>query len=586
MTSSLPDAPATSDKINQLLSDLQGKYKKPDPANLFMQATRFEQIFNRLLAPFIGANIILLAGIILHRLYPGKAEIISAGNLAAAFIIMAVLYLYNKQHQWVPPIMISAATAAVLAAVLNLPYPLITPLLAIIIGYTFATLIYSGKFDQKATIVYGLYLPVLVYNLGPREPELRLVLDALVIIPTLILFIYGRLGIATFAMIVSAVVITIIEGSTLGSTALLTIILSCFVILIIYYEIRITKTGYSNLRNFFDQSMFLILTLIFFFSYFSWSTGSILSTWAAFIVVYQGLQYLRERCQSHTRLALAVIAVTIALWHPIPSDPNPLSFPFLTAVVGTMMLAALLHIAALYTENTFLSNVAILLLIPGAGAILSQSRNSFCLLLVMMGPLTAIELSLISGRPVFPAQLPWWSGFLQEDHVQWIKNATLMIIGPILTAPFISFFVNLFRTVFLWLRYFRGEETPFGLMDILFALANMYGATILTIQLSIFWTIYQNTTVNLAFIAIVVWALWGLGIYFIGIRQCCLYYRLFGTCVIIMPWLFLKKAIIYRDQEAFMLLITGGALLLVGLEPYLIRQESSTAQIDKSDAIQ
>jgi hypothetical protein len=568
MIAPAPDTPPTPDKLTQLIIDLQGKYKKPDPENLSMKAIRFEQVFNRLIIPFIGANAFLLGGIILYRLYPHQAMLLSACNFIAALLIISLVFFHNREHEQTPPLMVSVAMASVLAAVLNLPNVIITWGLPIIIAFAFAVCVYFGKFDQKAVVLYGLYFPFLIHFLGPNESYQRLIFDALVIIPTLILFIHGKMRLATFAMILSAALTAIMEIDKFGATPLWTLILIIFLILFIYYEIRIPKTGYSNLRTFLDQSIFLLLTL-FLFLLVGPSPDELQSrmyAWAAFVVVYEGLQYLREKIQSHTRLALAVIAITMAIWVGlIEYDFSPPALRYLAVLVGTMWLAALLHLAALSVENLFLSNVAILLLFPVAAWISLQSYQLFCLLVILLGPLTAIELAFISRRPVFPVQLPWWSGFLREDHVEWLKNAGLTITAPILTAPFISFFANLIRSSFLWLRYFKGEEEPFGLMDILFATANIYGAFILTNQLAIVWTVYQTGDSNRAFIAILVWALWGLGIFLVGIYQSCVYYRLLGTSVIIIPWIAYRKGIIYRDQEALMALITGAALLLVGL---------------------
>src|SRR5215831_18341754 len=123
------------------------------------------------------------------------------------------------------------------------------------------------------------------------------------------------------------------------------------------------------------------------------------------------------------------------------------------------------------------------------------SRESFSSTVLVLALLTTVGVLLIARKPPFPPAIPWWHGFLQKKHLDWTRNMLLILAGALLRIPFAGFVFDIFRTAFMWLHYFKGDGGQFGLTDIFYACANMYGALILTYQLQLL-TAARNASAN------------------------------------------------------------------------------------------
>jgi len=220
--------------------------------------------------------------------------------------------------------------------------------------------------------------------------------------------------------------------------------------------------------------------------------------------------------------------------------------------------------------------------IPGAIKIYMLSRESFSGTVLVLTLLTTVAVLLIARRPPFPPAMPWWRGFLQQKHLAWVKSMFLIIGGALLRIPFAGFVFSVFRTAFMWLHYFKGESGHFGLTDIFYACAHVYGAVIFTYQLQLL-TAARNATSNVQLaVSTAIWVLWGLVIFSAGALKRTIYQRLLGLTFTIVPGVRYLPAIKDGGSAlALVAMIVGAAFWIVG-----ILNAISRSPIDPDDAAQ
>jgi transposase len=546
-------------RLEQLLADLEGKYQKPDPDNIALGAQRFESILHSIIVPFVGFNAFLISGVVLHEQYPNHRLPLFLCNLAGALIVAAWMYFRHSQPQPFPILFYSAVPTFLLAAGLTVPSPKVATPLALLVSYGLGVLVYSSRVPQGAVPIYVIYLPVLLFNLQ-ADRDYRVTTEFLTLIPLGILFIRQRFRMATSAVVFSAVITASYENAEDRGLTALIILLFLLVVLGIWYEIRIPKVDYSPLRAILDQSLLVMLLYAAFYSFASWSSDATTWTWAAAVGAYEAFQSWREKLIYPTRIAVAAIALTIALW--ASDKPLPASLP----IGGSLLIAALMNLAALRLGSSLLSNLSALLLIPGATKIYNLGDGSLSATVIVLGFLTTACALLIARRPALPPLRPWWHGFVRKNHLDWSRNLILMVCGTILKFPLAAFVFNIFRSCFLWLRYFKGKSGQFGLSDIVYAAAHAYGALIWSRQLQLL-AASRNASLNTQLtLATSVWVLWGLALFSSGIRYRTVYQRFVGLAFMITPWALYYPSINEESGPAALVsMVVGGGFWVVGV---------------------
>jgi len=563
------------DRLEQLLADLEGKYHKPDPNNIALSAQRFENILNSIIVPFVGLNAVLISGVVLHKHYPNHRLPLFLCNLAAAIIVAAWMYFRRSQPQPFPILFFSAVPTFLLAAFLTMPSPKVAMLLALVVSYGFGALVYSLRIPQGAVPIYVIYLPALLSNLQPDQ-DYRIATELLTLIPLGILFILRRFRMATSAVVLSAVIIASYENSESRGLTALIILLFLLVVLGIWYEIRIPKEDYSPLRAILDQGLLVMLLYAAFYSFGSWSHDTLTWTWAAAVTAYEAIQSWREKLTYPTRIAVAAIVLTIALW----STEKPL--PAFLSIGSSLLIAALMNLASLRLLSSLLSNLSVPLLLPGAWKIYKLGDGSLSASVIVLGFLTTAAGLLIARRPPLPAPRPWWHGFIRKNHLDWSKNLILIVCGTILKFPLAAFAFNIFRSCFLWLRYFKGKSGQFGLSDIFYAVAHSYGALIWSRQLQLL-AAARNASLNTQLtLATAVWVLWGLALFSSGIRHRTVYQRFVGLAFMITPWVLYYPSINKENVAAALVsMVVGGAFWVVAVLREF-RKDDATQQDEES----
>jgi len=494
----------------------------------------------------------------LHGLYPAHPLPVGIANLGAALVGAGWLSVRHLRSDPLSVIFLSAVPTLLAAAFLALPVPYLGAALVLMVAYGLAALVYAGKIPQAAVPVFAIYLPILLNNFQPEQGQ-RIVIELLTLVPMGALFIRRRFRMATSAILISAVITGGFENSGNGGMTSLIILLLFLVALAIGYEVRIPRADYSPLRSVLDQGLLVVLAYMALYAFDFKSTDRLNWTWAIAVALYQGLQCWREKLAYPTRIGVAAMALTLALW---TTDGLPSAIP----LAGGLLMAGLTNVAALLVGSSLLSTIGLLLLIPGAVNLYELGTESASATVVILGLLTSVGVALIAARPTFAAPGPWWKGFLREKDVEWTRSFVLMAFGTVLKFPLAAFVFNIFRSCFMWLRYFKGEENRFGLNDLLYAAAHAYGALILSRQAQLA-TAASAGSVNVQLtVATSVWLLWGLVVFCLGAFHRSIYQRFVGLTLMLVPEALYYPAIKGGDAPlALVCMLAGGAFLIVGI---------------------
>jgi hypothetical protein len=552
MSTTEPVEPAP-DEFEKILADLEGKYGKPEPGNIALGAQRFERILNSFIVPFVGLNAFLIGGIALHKLSPNRRLLLFICNLGAALLVAGWMFPRRKQPNPWPILFLSALPTFLVAAFLSLEAPSLALIPALIVTYVFTLLVFTSKIPQTAVPIFVIYLPILLFNLQAEQQGYRILIEFLSLIPMGVLFLVHKFRMAASAVVISAVLMG-------GAESAAPILLFALVALAIWYEVRIPKADYSSLRALPDECLVALLAYGALRSIGVGSEDRLTWTWAAAVIVYEAFQCWREKFRFPTRIGVAAITLTIALW------VTNRSIPVSVLIAGTVLIAALTNLAALRFGSSLLSNLGFLLMIPGGVRIYQLGSETISATVIVLGLSTAVGVLLISATPLMEAALPWWHGFMREKDLECTKNIGLMAGGALLKIPLVTFVFNIFRSAFLWLRYFKGEERHFGLTDILYAAGHGYGALILSRQMQLLAASRGGSAnMQLAF-ATAVWVVWGLAVLSAGIHNDAIYERLVGVALMTVPAALYFPAI--KDGSSSLALIAvviGGAFWVVGI---------------------
>ncbi len=570
---------AAPDGFEKLLADLEGKFRKPDPENIALGAQKFERILNSVLVPFAGINGFLIGGIALDTLYPNRRVLLIACNVGAALVVAVWMYLRRNRPNPYPVLFLSAVPTFLLAACLAVPVPLAALVPALIVTYVFTGLVYRGKIPQTAVPIYVIYLPVLLGSLqGDRG--YRIAFEFLTLIAMGVAFLVRRLRVATSAVVISAVITAGLESGGARGISTTVALLFLLVALAIWYEIRIPRSDYSSLRAILDECLVVLLGYLALFSLGLKSDDRLLWTWAGAVTVYEALQCWREKLKYPTRIGVAAFTLTIALW--ATNRPIPASVP----IACTLLIAALTNLAALRMGSSLLSNLGFLLMIPGAVKLYQLGSETASVTVVVFALLTTVGTLLIAKRPPLAPARPWWNGFMREKDLEWGKNMCFMAVGTVLKIPLVAFVFSVFRSCFLWLRYFKGEEKSFGLTDLLYAVAHGFGALILSRQAQLLAASRGRSANVQLTLATAVWVIWGLAVFLGGVRQESIYRRLVGIALMTVPAALYLPAIKDGDAPlALVMVLLGGAFWVVGIIRGSRKGVSDEDDEDKDDAV-
>ena len=211
----------------------------------------------------MGVNAFLGGGIALHELHPAHAAIFLLCNFAASILLAVWIFSRRDQLATVPTVFLSAVPTFLLAAFLGIPIPPIVLVLSLLVTYGFTTLVYQSKISQTAVPIYAIYLPILLSSLH-AGPTFRVLIEFLAILPMIILFISKRFRVATSAVILSGVLTG--GGAAENEVFLLAPFLLALVVLVIWYEVSIPKTDYSNLRATLDHGVLAVVAFLAFWA--------------------------------------------------------------------------------------------------------------------------------------------------------------------------------------------------------------------------------------------------------------------------------------------------------------------------------
>ncbi len=335
-TDTVPSAEPS--RVETLLADLAEKYHKPDPSNIALGAQRFEFVLNARIVPFVGMNAFLAAGVALHQIYSNHLVPLFFCYLTAAFGVLVRIYWRRDQVSDTSAMHFSAVSTFLLAAILTIQIAPVAFVLCLLLSYGLTALVRQSKIPQTSVPIYVIYLPILLADLQ-KEQGFRLGVELLALIPMGFLFAGKRFRVATSAVIFSGLLTAGLESSE-KTDFIFVLLLLLLVCLVVWYEIYIPKTDYSNLRAAIDHASFLLLSgLAILATHFS-SFEPMIWTWAVLVAFYEMVQILREAAGDPTRVGAIGVALVIAVWATRTSIQEGV------VIAASLVIAALMNIAA------------------------------------------------------------------------------------------------------------------------------------------------------------------------------------------------------------------------------------------------
>jgi len=412
---------------------------------------------------------------------------------------------------------------------LGLPFGMLSSLLALLCVYGIAALVIHFQCSDKSLTFFSLMFPFIVLVFRPHEPVERLIIEGLVLIPLFIIFHKKQFRAAQLGLVFCAVITATIEIQEQQSgTMALKLLLFSFVIAGLIYELRIPSASHSSFRQFVGLAP-LVLLIFMFLKTLHWSDIFQVWIWSGTVLVYQLIRIYIEKIGSPSRVAWIIWPLIYAV------SISEQYFPWYMQTAIILALISLLHLVALRLNNKFLSDSAVWQLSMAAIFTFIKSEEKYSTVNIVMGLLTAWNMMLISRRQQFGPSLGWWEGFIISDHVMRLKSFLLMIIGPFLRMPFISFIFAAARSSFIWLKYFKGDKKPIVINDLLFLSAHLYGALMFTRQLSLYLQASVVTAAQHGLTVASIWIIWGLCLVIAGSRSKTIYHRLIGISFLLVP---------------------------------------------------
>lgn len=547
-----------------ILDELDSKYKNPTPESISLQARKFENVLSRFVVPFVGINALILGGLTLYELVDSGRWLLPVCSAVIGGCMLYLVWKHNGLRSDDYSQYVSAAAVLMLFSFLEVP--LLGDILALAATAGFVAAVLRRRLPEKSVILFAVYFPVLLSYLRADNAE-RMLLETLVFLPMFLLLM--RNGMRT------AAVMTVIGGAITGWIELyrqgggvvaLSLMLSAFVIAGIVYEWRLPRQSLSDFRRFVGQG--LLMAMIYFLiqsvAGISLGANAVVWLWAVAASAYQALQLRRENMIYPTRIAWIAIAFLCAVWQPFGAwTGEAASLPGVLQIAISLALVSMLQLAAMRARSGFLSAVAVILMLPPAMQSLSGVVYESKIYGLAAGVFVAVALFLLSRRERYQSGLPWWRGFIRDDHVEWFKRVLLVFAGAIMRVPLLSALSSWFRAGWNWLKYFKGEQQPFGFNDAIFVAANLYSVLFLERYLRLF----DFAGLEYILLAALVWALWGLWLLLWGVRRQTVYYRLLGICFMLGPVLRqeIRSGVDPQLSFAAVGVITGLAFWITGM---------------------
>lgn len=337
-----------------------------------------------------------------------------------------------------------------------------------------------------------------------------------------------------------------------------------FVVAAVVYEWRIPQTEVSSLREFLGYGLTMLLafgvtvTLMDPDEPFTWWL------WALATAVYNCLKMIIERLAYPTRACWVAVAFWQCLWTQTPD------LPWYGQVIGTLALAATLHLMANVVDRRFLATLALLIASVAAFPVLIESYRAVSVQVIGSCLLLVAFLLLASNTRPGPEELPWWRGYLRAKHNEQFRRFCLGALAQLLRIPFMGTLFVWIRTGFMWLKYIKGSVDPFSLNDLTFTAAHVLAALVLSNQLVLLLVPKEPPPGLELLIVAAVWVPWGLGLVIVGCRRKLLYYRLLGTAFMTYP-LFVELTVVRSEDTlvlALLALIMGFGMWMAGVVMY------------------
>jgi hypothetical protein len=529
------------------------------PEKIALQAVKFDQALSGVIVPFLGINAFLIAGIMLSDEHPERVHLIAGFNVGAGILFLAWSYFRRRQHQAMPVLLTSGAFACLLAGISETAGPFVSVASAVILTYALAAMAFSGMVAQSAMVLFLVYLPVVLFNFVPAY-TLRVSAELLAFVP-LAIFMRQKFRVAAGAVVVAGLFTACIEASTGNVTVLLGLLLVGFVVLAILNEIRVVREEHSDLRFAVDQAVILMLLVLFLKTFLT--DLSLIWVWAAVSCFYQAVQCWREELKYPTRIGVAAVAITVALWVSLlPKDDD---WPDGLSILGSLAFALLVTWAAQRLKNAFLSNLAFLLIIPGAIRIGLEAAFELSSISGLLFALLTTGVGLfIASRPRLPNPIPLWQGFIKTEHAEWIKGVFRGLYQVLQKIPFVGLSLNIVVGTFVWIKYFKGNSETFSLNDLYLAASHAFGAYVVSQQAAFAFS--KPDSGSPAIISLLVWATWGLLVFFSGARHRSIYQRFLGVALVLAPW-GLNWRMITANLVTLLIdvMITGCVFVLIGI---------------------
>lgn len=546
--------------VDEIIDDLEKKYKSPTPESIALKAVVFEGLLHRYVLLLAGLNTCAIGWEVLYRL-GALTQLSAAGGALSASGVCAFLAWRWRGEDKLPRTLITGTSLAFLLLAASVWGELTALSLIISLAAVVVALAATNRLPEGAAAMFALYLPiVMAFDGGGRfateHPYDQIVSMALIFVPMIGIFIWRHLKLGASCALTGAVLTGASQLTDASDTAALTSLCALLVVGGLVYEVRIRWTHDSLPREFVRLGMLVALVYLLVGAIAAWFKLDKNALWlAAFLIcAYEIPSGLRDGASLPYRFVWACLSVTVGL---LASD----DWQWTSRTLSLLTLCALMQLAGLRVRSRFLSNAAVLYAVGVAAWCLFVGARGYDRDVLIVGMLTFVGLLLLSTRPVFESAAP--ALHVQSGPISLLKRGLLIAGGALLRVPFVGWVFFLVRTGFQWLRYFRSSSEPLSFSDLLFAGAHVYGVVLLMRQVEFFlgqrgFALNDQLLVS-AFFA----AGWGATLLAYGVWKEDIYCRMIGVTLIIAPTVMQSVAQI-RDNRYYAWIAVG-----IGLAAWL-----------------
>lgn len=557
--------------VDEVVDDLEKKYKSPTPDSIGLKAAIFEGLLHRYLLLAVGLNACAIGWLVLHRLESLPRAVIAGGALAAA-LACALLAWPSWGNDRLTRALLSGATLAFLLIAASIPGELVTLGLIVVLAVAITALAAVGRLPEGAAAIFALYVPFVMGLVRLGRPSDAHADDSMfamtmVFVPMIAVFTWRRLKLAASCALAGAVVTGMQLLSQGSGKATLTALFALLVIGGLIYEMRIRWQRGSALRESLRLGIFVALVYLLIAGIAAWLDLGPGALWLAAVLIctYEIPRALRDTESLPFRIFWASASIMLAL---LTSE----DWPWSTRALGLLALAAVVQIASLRANSRYLSNVAVLYAVAVAAwtVVLGAERYERNVLVVSM--LTFAALALLSRRPAFaPAvSLPP----TPVGPISLLRRGLLVAGGVLLRVPLVGWVFFLLKTGFQWLRYFRSSTDPLGVDDLLFAGAQVYGVMFSMRQVEFLLAAYGVAVDDRLLAASFIAAVWGGSLLAYGVWRGDIYSRMIGVSLIIVPAV--VQAVRASDDDRFFASLAVGVGLVVWVSSWAVLRFSGS----------